>query len=1085
MAAYVWEFQAKGGASVNAISKSLERLNVVATSFLQTAKTIETGLDRIGKAFDASAEKARNMASALKEVVAVRAELGLKSTAAAANTVEKAIGNVSIKIDNSSRVMNSHKEIVNNVSKTYNKYVEGVKQAEQAAKPAASASSLFGQAMQAAATSGGGLSGALTAGLSVIPGWGQAIQIASQALGRLASAAKNAYDAILKAGIPVDLMKGQLKALLSPTDLANGKFEEMIANAKELSLLPGIEQSDVLSGFIALSKAGNNATDAMAKMPAALRLAQAESRSIESAAKDVSVAWNIFGDSLRGAGKDFSYTAAILSAGSLSSPINDVAELTRGIRQSGGVMKTYNLGLEDNIALMGMLAQRSYNGAQAGNALKSVLTRMASDTPAVKKAYDELGISITDGQGKFKEFPVILDELRVALSSVSDEARSKLQAAIAGKNYLPQFQALVEMGGGAFRKLREDIVNNLGSLENQQKAKINSMQGAIELFRSNWENVKVTFSEIIRTPVIAFWSSFGDAIGNVGGRLDKLTADFLKMVAQFEGEGKNPLDAWIAALQKFDWSSIWNEFADTAKPVIDVVLKLSYNAASAFQNFIVRSTPKVIIQLGKFAVQTLLSMIKKAFFYAVRLARNAVMNVVDSIKGAFRFVTGGKPPEASKAAQEESPSIKTEYDTSELEEAVELETEITEIKKKERDISAELTESAEKRKKAAEDEQVARAAILQQMNATLSTEQAMQLAGTDEGKAKAERFQANAKKQEENAAIDRARALDIQGSQKVGFQSALKQATVERQGMERLKEEQKMLELAKGYLSVQKEIAENKKKQAETAAQLANIPIEQQMTKNTQDTKFSQWLLEPINKFQEAISGVIGKFMGVFENLGNKRVEARQKSGRLDEAGAKQESVAVLEGSVTRAEKMLKLAQTPGQKAEALQTQAEKLLEISDLTGDKSKAAQADELLKRAQAEQGKQEDIEIEKIGLDRKLAQDNVKLLANKRDGSASEGVARLQQLMESYQNLGDVKGASDAKRQLEAMQRQAAGESVTVLKQILQELQLSRKGSDLQMKEQNGILKQTADKTAQAVSQSANAMPMFDPGMAAPAF
>ena len=276
---------------------------------------------------------------------------------------------------------------------------------------------------------------------------------------------------------------------------------------------------------------------------------------------------------------------------------------------------------------------------------------------------------------------------------------------------------------------------------------------------------------------------------------------------------------------------------------------------------------------------------------------------------------------------------------------------------------------------------------------------------------------------------------------------------------------QEEIKAAQERLAAEKEIYELKKKEAETQAQIANAPIDLKMQQNATNTGFSKWLLEPMNKFREAMSGVIGKFMGVFEGLGKQRTEAGVKSGRLTEEGAKKESAQVLEGSVTRAQKMLKLAQTPGQKAEAMQTQAEKLMQISELTGDKSKAKQADDLLKRAQTEQGKQESVDLRKVELDQKLAKDNMKLLEGKKDGSASEAAARLKQLMESAMELGDVEKASQFKTQLQEAERKAAGEQVGVLKQILQELQLSRKSNDLAMTEQTDAMKQG---TAQQVDK-----------------
>lgn len=294
---------------------------------------------------------------------------------------------------------------------------------------------------------------------------------------------------------------------------------------------------------------------------------------------------------------------------------------------------------------------------------------------------------------------------------------------------------------------------------------------------------------------------------------------------------------------------------------------------------------------------------------------------------------------------------------------------------------------------------------------------------------------------------------------------------------------QEEIKAAQERLAAEKEIYELKKKEAETQAQIANAPIDLKMQQNATNAGFSKWLLEPINKFREAISGVIGKFMGVFEGLGKQRTEAGVKSGRLTEEGAKKESAQVLEGSVTRAQKMLKLAQTPGQKAEAMQTQAEKLMQISELTGDKSKAKQADELLKRAQEEQGKQEDIEIRKVELDRKLAQDNMKLLEGKRDGSASEAAARLKQLMESAMELGNVDKASQYKAQLQEAERKAAGEQVGVLKQILQELQLSRKSNDLAMTEQTDAMKQGTAQQVDKLTAIQNNSGGYDPAYATP--
>lgn len=1029
MANYQWTFEAKGAANAAAMNTALLRLDATIKTLTQTTVDFKSAFNTIGDAFTGATQRARQATDAFTNVGKSRAADGMRQTAGAAG--------------------------------------------------------LLGNALQAAATSGGGFGGALTAAAGVIPGYGQAIMVASQALGKFTDAAKSAYDAIMKVGVPVDSMKGQLQALLSPADLANGKFEEMTAKAKELSLLPGIEQSDIYSGFIALSKAGNNATDAIAKMPAALRVAQAESRSIESAAQDVSVAWNIFGDSLRKTGKDFSYTAAILSAGALSSPIKDVTELTRGVQKSGGVMKIFNLGLEDNITLMGMLATQNYRGAEAGRALKAIMNRLASDNKDVTKTLEQLGIKMADSQGKFREFPVILDELKVALGSVSDEMRVKMQKALAGENYNSQFQALVDMGGGAFRELRENIINNLGSLENQQKAKINSMQGAVELFVSNWNNVKITFSEILRIPIVAWWSTLGDAVGKFGGRLDKLSADFQTAIKKLDPEGKNPFEAWIQALQDFDWSGIWDEIASTIQPVIDLVLKLSYNAASAFQKWLVASMPKIILQIGKFALQTAWSIAREAVLYAIRLFENAALNILSKVKGIFNFFTGKKTAEQpTDAKTAETPSIQQENaDTADdMEEVAEIQARLNEEKEKERDINAELNASAEKRKKALEDEQVARAAILQQMNAALTAEQAMQLAGSDQGKALAERFTAEQQRKTQADTSDRAKALLLNG-QGMPFNTAMQTAKQDRLKGESLDVAATMIQQAQKVASSDRNILENEKKQAETTAAIQNAPIEGQMQVDKTENAWQKYILEPLNIFQQRFKETIEKFSAAFENIGKKRIDVRTKAGIIDEAGAKKESEQLLDRSIKQGEEALKIAQTPAEKAAALETLAGKQAEMADITGKKTGYEKADELLKRAQVESEKAKDVEMQKTKLDQELAKKNVSNLANMKDSSASGAAARLQQLLEAQMQLGDVSGAATTKEALQNAQRAAASEQTNLLKQQILELQLIRKALGIESEKTRLESKDIGLRSLDTLKRIQSEGGSFDPALALP--
>ncbi len=95
--------------------------------------------------------------------------------------------------------------------------------------------------------------------------------------------------------------------------------------------------------------------------------------------------------------------------------ISEVSDLTAALTTFGPTAATFNMTLGEVNQTLGILSERGIMGAEAGTALKSMLTNMMRPTKEVKEAWAALGISMYDAQGALRPFPQIIGDLSAAL----------------------------------------------------------------------------------------------------------------------------------------------------------------------------------------------------------------------------------------------------------------------------------------------------------------------------------------------------------------------------------------------------------------------------------------------------------------------------------------------------------------------------------------------------------------------------------------------------------------------------------------------------------------------------------------------
>ncbi|MFA5053296.1 MAG: phage tail tape measure protein [Parcubacteria group bacterium] len=95
--------------------------------------------------------------------------------------------------------------------------------------------------------------------------------------------------------------------------------------------------------------------------------------------------------------------------------VASVSDLTAAMANIGPTAATFGMSLETTNTALGILSSRGIAGAEAGTALKSMLTNMMRQTDDVTGAWNMLGIAMYDADGKMRAMPDILGDLSSAL----------------------------------------------------------------------------------------------------------------------------------------------------------------------------------------------------------------------------------------------------------------------------------------------------------------------------------------------------------------------------------------------------------------------------------------------------------------------------------------------------------------------------------------------------------------------------------------------------------------------------------------------------------------------------------------------
>lgn len=286
-----------------------------------------------------------------------------------------------------------------------------------------------------------------------------------------------------------------------PIDEFNASLEEVGKAARAVAAATEFDAVQASNALTNLARAGVESKNAVALLPGIADLATAAAVTLDEAVGMAVGGLNTLGlmtDNPVELADNMKYMADIMAytANSANMSLTDVSE---AIKVGGVGFTKANQSIENMSAAITALASRGYVGAEAGNALKNMITKLSAPVPKAQASLDALGIVTQDSAGNLLNFVDIVGQFETATAGLGDAEIAAHLKNIFGLENINQFQAILGVGKEGLLQYTEAAANSAGASERMANVMRMSLSNQIEVLKSGLTELGFKFVEAFKT----------------------------------------------------------------------------------------------------------------------------------------------------------------------------------------------------------------------------------------------------------------------------------------------------------------------------------------------------------------------------------------------------------------------------------------------------------------------------------------------------------------------------------------------------------------------------------------------------------
>lgn len=275
------------------------------------------------------------------------------------------------------------------------------------------------------------------------------------------------------------------------------EIDVIAEKAKELGAKTKFTATEAAEGFNILAQAGLSADEQLQAIGATLNLAAAGEMSMDDAAGYLTTTVKAMSTSFREAGisMDDCTKIADMYAKGATLANTSTTELGDAVSTAATIGGSYNQSLSTITTSLLALAEKGYQGSQAGTYLGRAMADLYAPTDQAAQALDRLGVSAYDSAGNQRDFIDIVNDLNAAFAGLTEEEKANYTGTIFTTIGLKAFNSIAGNSSEQLADLRSKLADCTNAAEKMSKTKLNNLQGDITILQSATEGFGIALYE--------------------------------------------------------------------------------------------------------------------------------------------------------------------------------------------------------------------------------------------------------------------------------------------------------------------------------------------------------------------------------------------------------------------------------------------------------------------------------------------------------------------------------------------------------------------------------------------------------------
>lgn len=309
-------------------------------------------------------------------------------------------------------------------------------------------------------------------------------------------------------------------------------LQKLTDKAKEMGETTRFSASEAAEAFQYMAMAGWETNDMLGGIDGLMSLAAASGEDLGTTADIVTDALTAMGYSAADAGK----FADVLASASANSNTN-VKLMGDTFRYAAPLAGTLGYNLEDTAVAIGLMANAGIKGTKSGTALRSIFTRLSTDTDGCAETLKELGVEITNTDGSMRPLNDVIVDMRKAFSGLSSAEQTSLAKTVAGQEAMAGLLAIVNAAPEDFNKLTKAVNNSTGASKDMADTMTDTVNGQITLLKSKVEGIMIKIFENASGAIREAIDQISKALDKVDwDKFGKKVGEIVKKVVEFFGK---------------------------------------------------------------------------------------------------------------------------------------------------------------------------------------------------------------------------------------------------------------------------------------------------------------------------------------------------------------------------------------------------------------------------------------------------------------------------------------------------------------------------------------------------------------------